>query len=240
MLAVVIPAAILGLIVFGLISLRGRDGVPLSPAGLLRLYLYLASLAGVLVFVLGAAALVHVGLAATAGNEFTYGRPPELSGRVGTCPPNTPECDAARAREVASPTERLLEQRDRRRGDDLVRGLTFTVFGALFWGAHWGARRGVGVDGSASTIRRSYLMAGTLLFGLLTIVLLPWGVYQALSAAILPPSPNQFTPGIADTLGAGIAALPVWLAYLRLVVRDVRLNDQVNRDALAGVSPART
>ena len=225
MLTALIPAAILGLIVFGLVSLRGGDGADFSPGGLLRRYLYIASLAGVLVFVVGAASLVNVGLAVTAGNDFTYGRPPDISAFSfkGACPPNTPECDAARARdlELNSPA-RLLEQRDRRRGDDLVRGLTFTVFGALFWGAHWSTRRGFGADGRASSLRRGYLMSGTLLFGLVTVVLLPWGVYQALSAAILPLAPNQYNPGIADTLGGGIAALPIWLIYLRLVVRDVR------------------
>jgi hypothetical protein len=55
-----------------------------------------------------------------------------------------------------------------------------------------------------------------------TVVLLPWGTYQALSAAFLPPAPNQFNSGVADTLGGGLAALPIWLIYLRLVMRDVR------------------
>ncbi len=161
MLTALIPAAILGLIVFVIVSLRGRDGADLSPGGLLRLYLYLASLAGIVVFVVGVGSLVNVGFAVTAGNDFTYGRPPEMSF---ACPPNTPECEAARARELAlNPREQMLEQRDRRRGDDLVRGLTFTVFGA-----------------------------------------------------------NQFSAGIADTLSGGIAALPIWLIYLWLVMRDVR------------------
>jgi hypothetical protein len=221
MLTALIPAVILGLIVFVAVSLRGRDGPDLSPGGLLRLYLYLASLAGVVVFVVGLSSLVNVAFAVTAGNDFTYGRPPEMTAFA--CPPNTSECEAARARELAlNPPERMLEQRDRRRGDDLVRGLTFTVFGALFWGPHWFARRSLGADSLASSCRRGYLMAGTLLFGLVTVVLLPWGTYQALSAAFLPPAPNQFNSGVADTLGGGLAALPIWLIYLRLVMRDVR------------------
>ncbi len=220
MLTALIPAAILGLIVFVIVSLRGRDGADLSPGGLLRLYLYLASLAGIVVFVVGVGSLVNVGFAVTAGNDFTYGRPPEMSF---ACPPNTPECEAARARELAlNPREQMLEQRDRRRGDDLVRGLTFTVFGALFWVTHWLVRRNFGADGLASSFRRGYLMSGTLLFGLMTVVLLPWGIYQALSAAFLPTGPNQFSAGIADTLSGGIAALPIWLIYLWLVMRDVR------------------
>jgi hypothetical protein len=221
MLIAFIPAAILGLIVFVALSLRGRDGADLSPGGLLRLYLYVASLAGVLVFVIGVASLLNVGFAVTAGNDFTYGQVPTIAALA--CPPNTPECEAARARDLASnPHDRMLEQRDRRRGDDLVRGLTFTIFGALFWGAHWFARRNFGTDSLASSLRRGYLMSGTLIFGLVTVVLVPWGIYQALSAAFLPPAPDQFNPGVADTLSGGIAALPIWLIYLRLVVREVR------------------
>jgi len=223
MLPVVIPAAILSLIVFGLVSLRGRGGADLAPRGWLGLYLYLASLAGVLVFVIGVASLVNVAFAATAGNDFTYGHPPEFSAfHAPACPPNTPECEAVRARELASNPREQLAQRDRRRGEDLIRGVTFTAFGALFWAAHWLARRVFGIDGVPSPFHRGYLMAGTVLFGLLTVVLLPWGIYQALAAAILPPAPDQFSSGIADTLGAGVAALPVWLIYLRLVTGEVR------------------
>jgi len=50
-------------------------------------------------------------------------------------------------------------------------------------------------------------VAGTLLLGLVTVVLLPWGTYQALSAAFLPPAPNQFNSGVADTLGGGLAGV---------------------------------
>ncbi|MDP9320947.1 MAG: DUF5671 domain-containing protein [Chloroflexota bacterium] len=224
MLPVLIPAAILGLIVFGLVSLRGRGGADLAPRGWLGLYLYLASLAGVLVFVVGVASLVNVAFAVTAGNDFTYGHPPDISAFTPpACPPNTPECEAIRARELAvNPRDQMLAQRDRRRGDDLVRGATFTVFGAVLWAAHWLARRTFGADGGPSPFRRGYLMAGTVLFGLLTTVLLPWGIYQALAGAILPPAPDQFSSGIADTLGGGLAALPLWLIYLRLVVRELR------------------
>lgn len=225
MLTILIPAAILGLIVLLVVSLRGRSGADFSPIGLLGLYLHLASLAGVLVFFVGAAALVNVGFAATAGNDFTYGRPPDIS--VAPCPPNTPECEAVRARSQAFDP---LAQRDRRPTEDLVRGLTFSIFGALFWGAHWLARRNYGAASVALSFRRGYLMSGTLIFGLVTVVLLPWGAYQAFSTAILPPAPNQFNTGIADTLAGGIAALPIWLIYLRLVVRGVRSSATAGTD----------
>lgn len=221
MLAVIIPAAILSLILFFAVSLRGRDGADLSSVGLVRLYLYVASLAAVVLFVIGAASLVNVASATIVGEDFTYGRSPEGYFHIpAPCPPNMPDCEAARAHDIAvNPRDRIQEQRDRLRGDDLVRGITFTVIGALIWGAHWSARRRFGADDRVSSMRRGYLMAGTLLFGLVTVVLLPWGMYQALATWILPPSPTLFI-ATAETLTSGVAALPVWLIYLRLVLHE--------------------
>lgn len=66
-------------------------------------------------------------------------------------------------------------------------------------------------------------MLGTVVFGLSTIVLLPTGVYQALSNVLLSTPENYFRQG-ADALGGGIVSLPIWLIYLRLVVSEFRPN----------------
>ncbi len=218
LLGVLIPVAILGalvLIASALFRRQGAEGtgLDLSPRTLLRTYLYIASLAGVILLVVGLASLVNVGLAAAGGSEFVYGRTP---GPVLNCPPGAPaECfDRSPLR---------APDAQRRRDEDLIRGITFTSFGLLFWGAHWGARRGVvGDDERGSPIRRGYLLLGTVIFGLTTIVLLPSGVYQALTNLLLPAQPNTFHAGVSDSLGGGIAALPVWLLFLRQVVRDFR------------------
>src|SRR3989440_12832973 len=52
---------------------RGRDGVDLSLGGLLRLYLYLASLAGVIAFAVGLAGIISYVLAAAFGLDLVYG-----------------------------------------------------------------------------------------------------------------------------------------------------------------------
>jgi hypothetical protein len=64
-------------------------------------------------------------------------------------------------------------------------------------------------------------MLGTIVFGLTTIVMLPTGIYQALSNALLATPENYFRQG-ADALGGGIVSLPIWLVYLRLVVSEFR------------------
>jgi hypothetical protein len=120
-------------------------------------------------------------------------------------------------------TQQRLRELDRRRGDDLIKGITFTVFGALFWGAHFFARRGVmGADELTSGLRRGYLLLGTVIFGIATVILLPTGIYQALSYLILPTDNGVYRPGTGDSLPGGLVTLPIWLIFLWLVVRDVR------------------
>src|SRR5438067_11003788 len=54
---------------------RGRDGIDLSLGGLLRLYLYLASLAGVIAFAIGVAGVISYVLAAAFGLDVIFGGP---------------------------------------------------------------------------------------------------------------------------------------------------------------------
>jgi hypothetical protein len=218
---VLAPIAVLGAIALVVILFlqRGKDGLDLSPRNILRLYLYIASLAGIVVLAIGAASAVNYGIARVAGDTFVYGgnvSPAEFR----KCPPGATGCTEPTAEELARIERQEHEQRERRRNEDLIRGVTYTVFGGLFWLAHWGARRGLGEEGVAA-LRRGYLMLGTIVFGLATIVLLPTGIYQALSNALLTTPEDVYYQG-ADALGGGIVSLPIWLVYLRLVVSEFR------------------
>ncbi|SRR6266508_907518 len=198
---------------------RGREGLDLSLRGLLRVYLYLASLAGVIVFTIGVAGVLAFVLAAAFGREIIYGGPPPqpVPAIAPACPPNQPNCV------TPPPFAPRPDERERRQQEDLVRGVTFLIFGTIFWGAHWTARRGViGADERASGLYRAYLMLGTAIFGIATIALLPQGIYQALSGAIVAAPPNTFRQGAGEALSGGLAALPLWLAYLWLVQRAIR------------------
>src|SRR5207237_188421 len=53
---------------------RGRDGIDLSLGGLLRLYLYLASLAGVIAFAIGVAGIIPAVLSAALGVDVIFVR----------------------------------------------------------------------------------------------------------------------------------------------------------------------
>ena len=225
-LAVVIPFALFGLLIFGAVTLfrRGADAIDLSPRSLLRFYLYLASLAGILTLVVGLSGILNAGFAAAFGDGFVYGaQPVPVRSIAPLCvqPPNQANLKCA---EPQPDFQRQQDrQAERRRAEDLIRGITFSLFGAGFWAAHWAARRGViGTDEGHSGLRRGYLMLGTVIFGLSTIALLPMGIYQALSYLILPVTEGVYRQGAGESLSGGLVTLPVWLIYLWLVVRDVR------------------
>jgi hypothetical protein len=199
---------------------RGRDGIDLSLGGLLRVYLYLASLAGVIVFSIGLAGIISYVLAAAFGLDIVYGGevPRPVPAIAPVCPPNT-TCPPF----TPFPQQVIPDERLRRQTEDVVRGVTFVIFGGVFWGAHWWARRTLaGLADRASGLHRAYLILGTAIFGIATIALLPMGIYQALSFAIVPPDQFSFRPGAGEALSGGLAALPLWLAYLWLVQRALR------------------
>ena len=215
---------------------RGRDGTDLSLRGLLRVYLYLASLAGVIAFAIGLAGLISYVLAAAFGLDVIYGgQPPRpLPAIAPACPPN------ATCPPFVSPfPEQLIkDDRVRRQTEDLVRGVTFVIFGGAFWGAHWWARRTLGgVAERGSGLHRAYLILGTAIFGIATIALLPMGIYQALSFAIVPVDQFSFRPGAGESLSGGLAALPVWLAYLWLVQRSLGGDKRVYAGGPGGGPP---
>jgi hypothetical protein len=214
---------VLGVIVGAIVlAMRGgRGGLDWAPRTLVRLYLYIASLAGIIVLVVGLSGVLTVGFAAVFGNGFVYGDSSTIA-PVPACPVTDPNVKCTPGAQPDFNALRLREL-DRRRADDLIRGITFTVFGALFWGAHFYARRGViGTEELASGLRRGYLMLGTVIFGIATVILLPTGIYQALSYLILPADQGVYRQGAGDSLPGGLVTLAVWLIYLWLVVRDLR------------------
>ena len=195
---------------------RGRDTFDISLDGLLRAYLYVASLAAVIVFAAGVAGLIAYVLSAAVGLDFVYGGPiPQPAIAPAPCPPDT----------VCPPVRFFIPDDYRRfqQSQDLIRGVTFVMFGAIFWGAHWLARRALAPrDERASGLYRAYLMVGTVIFGIATIALVPFGIFQGLSFLIGPNQPGGYRPGVGDALPGGLAALPIWLLYLWLVLRTIR------------------
>ncbi|MDP9265441.1 MAG: hypothetical protein M3O91_04895 [Chloroflexota bacterium] len=90
LLGILVPVAVLGalvLIASAFLRRQGAEGAgfDVSPRTLLRTYLYIASLAGVILLVVGLASLANVGLAAAGGNGVYQA----LSGILLPAQPNT-------------------------------------------------------------------------------------------------------------------------------------------------------
>src|SRR4030088_172468 len=74
-LGVLVAVGVLGAIVgaIALLVRGGRGAMEFAPRNLMRGYLYIASLAGIIVLVVGLSGLLTVGFAAAFGNGFVYG-----------------------------------------------------------------------------------------------------------------------------------------------------------------------
>lgn len=227
MLTILIPVAVLGVfLIIGVIAFqRGREGMDLSPQAMLRAYLYVGSFAGVIALAFGLSALLNGALASAVGNQIVYGGTPvpaiaPLCPLGASCPPQPNPADMS---------QRQQQENDRRQQEDLLRGATFTVFGALFYGAHRTARntmypRGHGPLGGDG-LRRAYHLLGTIVFGIGAIALLPAGLYQLLANSLLTLPSDSYRPGVADSLTGGVVSTVLWLLYLRAVLADTRGGD---------------
>ena len=224
MLTILIPVAVLAVIVIiAVIAFqRGREGFDLSGNAVLRAYLYLGSFAGVIALAFGLAALGNGALATAVGNEIVYGGTP-VPAIAPVCPPGV-ACQGFP--DPAQITQRQRQENDRRRQEDLLRGTTFTLFGAIFYGAHRAARNAMFPSGRAPLagdgLRRAYHLLGTVVFGIGAIALLPAGLYQLLAYSLLTLPQDSFRQGVADTLTGGVVSTVLWLLYLRAVLRDTR------------------
>src|SRR5688572_19845342 len=125
--AVLFPAAVLGLLVVVAVFFMQRSSLDLSPRGLLRGYLYLASLAGIITLSLGLGSLASYGLAAGLGTETIYGAvsPKPLA----PCRPGDAACQGPTQEQVDQQGRQEVEARERRKNEDLLRGITFSAFG---------------------------------------------------------------------------------------------------------------
>src|SRR5438128_8072995 len=110
-----LPVAIVAIIVIvGVLAFqRGREGFDLTGNNLLRAYLYLGLLAGVLAIAFGFSALLNAALATPVGNELVYGGVPAF-------PPFPVGVDCPHPSvQIPVPAVEAVEQR---RLEDIVRG----------------------------------------------------------------------------------------------------------------------
>ena len=229
--------------VFAFSKFRTGSGVRIPLRLLLRLYIYVVIIVGLLLLTQGVTELARAGLAGAGGKDFSY-RPVfvNIPGEQGLRAPKPVELkDRAELTEaeleelslvLAEREEKSLELRrearlkglDRALKEGIIKGLTFTIVGALIWIAHvlgrgWLETR----EERESPINRIYLILVVVMFGVITLVNLPQGIFEGFRFYLLDPL-DEFgrnsPPG--DKLGLAIATAPIWIIYLAGAIRAVR------------------
>ena len=221
----------------------GKEPIRVSLRFLLRLYLYVVIIAGLLVFTQGASSLLRAGFAGIGGKDFSYNPVyvplPEDSIR------DTPTAVELKGQQLLTEADReklsqIYAERDQKRleldkkrrrlgldralDEGIIEGVSFILIGALIWGAHVvGRRRLETKEDEESPLNRIYLILITVIFGVITIVNLPQAVFESLRFGLLDPVSqfgHTFQPG--GKLALSITALPIWLIYLWGSIRAVR------------------
>ena len=241
--AVVGLAAVVAATVFLFLRFRAREPISIDPRLLLRLYLYVAIIAGLLVFTQGASSFLRAGMAGGFGEDFSY-RPvyvslPEDQDRHIPTPVELKEqsrLTEAEREELSSVLAERADKRveleatrqrlglDRALEEGLIEGIGFTAIGALVLLAHVFGRRALELKGEREgLLARLYLLAIVVVFGVITIVNLPQAVFETLRFGLLDPVGqfgHDFQPG--GKLALSITTLPIWLLYLWGAIRAVR------------------
>lgn len=237
-------SVLIGGVVYLVQRLRSGAGLVLPMRFLLRLYLYVVIIAGLLLLAQGLAGLLQVGLASALGNDFSY-RPVQIGLErrpIAVDPlelkdrPQLTDAERQRLSEILEQKEqKSLEQRreqrvlglDRARKEGLIQGISFTLIGAIIWGAHLFARRKLETpEGRNSPINRGYLIIMVVIFGLITIINLPQAVFEGFSFYLLDPI-DEFRRGSppGGKLALSIVTLPIWIIYLVGAIKAARRSD---------------
>ena len=216
--------AAIGVGVYLVMNLRRGEGLQVSLRALFQVYLYLLSIITLLLLVGGVGHLVRAGLASTLGNDFSYNAPfaePLFRYAPGEEPPAklTDEEEAERLQDAQERREQGL-QREFEEG--LLRGISFTVFGGILWGAHiWGRRRIETAEEQRGFLNRIYLFLLLVIFGIITITSLPSAAFEALRFYILDNDDLFKGSPPGGALATALVSLPIWLLYLRGMIRSI-------------------
>jgi hypothetical protein len=225
------------------LRLRSREPIQVNLRLVLRVYLHVALVAGLLVLMQGVAGLVRTGFAEAWGNEFSYtpvyvplpeDRTPFVPNPLELRDPRTlSEAEQEELSRILADREAMrleLEERrqvlglDRAKDESILEGASFSIIGAVIVGAHLAGIRGLaGRNDQERTLARVFFLGATIVFGLVTVFSLPEAVYDSLRYAFLDPLEDfgyRYQPG--EKLALALVATPVWLLFLWLSIKSVR------------------
>ena len=223
--AILVALLIVGIAGFFLLRSRIGEGVHLNQRLLLRVYMHLGTLAGMVLLAAGAAGLVRAGLGATLGYNFSY-YPQYVSYPRPVLPPGTTPAETPTTAEQQQARAVGLERAYK---EGLLNGISYTLVGLIVWGAHVIGRRKLTYTTEADTVlERAYVLLIVFIFGIVMLVNLPQAVFETLRFYILKPLDDFSQPNPpGDNVSWATVSLPIWVRYLFVLIRDVRRHNEV-------------
>jgi len=242
-LVLVAVALVVGGGLFLFLRFRAGEPIRIPLRFLLRLYMHVVIIAGLLLLTQGFSGLLRAGLAGAAGKDFSYypayvggfpGREPrpveplELKERRDLTPEELEKLSQIETERQKEELERQREAQrkglDRALKEGLIEGVSFAIIGAIIWAVHLLGRRWLETDEEReSLLNRIYLILIVVIFGIITIVNLPQAVFESFRFYLLDPLDefNRSSPP-GGKLALSIVALPIWITYLLGTIRAVR------------------
>ena len=212
-----IPILIIVGIVYFILKIKAGIPISFSYRGALRVYFYVVILISVGLGGLGGVStLLKVGFGEMVAREFSYGNVYEEH-----------RYDQQRDQEedyrpdAGDETRSLPEKVELEMEGSLINGVSLAAIGLFLLAVHLLGRWWVETkDERSDLLRRLYLMAGLVIFAIVTIVSLAAGIPETLRYALLDINPGEESPG--EPLSIAIVALPVWICYLVATLRNIR------------------
>jgi len=212
----VVLLAFVSFVVAAIVYFRSeREPEPLQRRFLPRFYAYAMLFISSLILLIGGGLLLKAALSYPLGMEFSYRGQPIYA-----------EVDPGMVQWKPPPFEGI-EYREEERLRDLLNGAAFLVMGGLFLALHRALRNRVESreDRPLSFLNRAYLMMSGVVYGVLSLVMLPTGLYQLIEFYFVPRGDPEQTiwswPIPGDTLGYALVALVLWLWILPQLFRSL-------------------
>jgi hypothetical protein len=221
----------IGAVIF--FAVRGGTGEVFAFRNLLRAYLRIAYVVSLLVFMIGAVMTLTSAFSSTFGHDFSYS--PYNNGYGPNSCPTGAAVDPKSGCSTSS-------QEDPRPKEDLIRGLSLLVAGAVFGAAHRGGQLAMesAQERSLSGLAKAEYLTGTVGFGLVSIIAVPAAAYSVLNFNLVANGSKGYSsenPGAA--LALALVFLPAWAYYLLTFVKRVRSQDRTTGAAVSpGTPPA--
>ena len=212
-----IPILIVVGIFYFILKIRAGISIRFSYRAALRIYFYVVILISIGLGGLGGVStLLKVGFGEIVDREFSYGNVYEEHRDD-----QQREKNEDHPADTEDETRSLPEKVELEMKGSLINGVSLAVIGMFLLLVHflgrWWLERG---DERSDLLTRLYLMAGLVIFAIVTIVSLATGIPETLRYVLLDINPGEESPG--EALSIAIVALPVWICYLVATLRNIR------------------